>query len=90
MNKSKKSTIHGESLVSPLNERLNSGHQGQSDGGAELIQPKKVRGTPTMYAHLQFPTSSNYGSMKRRRSRERETDYVKIKFNPSRAERAEL
>ena len=55
----------------------------------ELIQPKKVRGTPTMYADLQFPTSSNFGSMKRR-SRERETDYVRIKFNPHVAERAEL
>ena len=43
-----------------------------------------------MYADLQFPTSSNFGSMKRRRSRERETDYVRIKFNPNVAERAEL
>ena len=60
--------------------------------GSQLIQPRKVRGTPTMYADLQFPTSSNNGSMKRRRltSRERETDYVRIKFNPARAEQAEL
>ena len=57
--------------------------------GEELIQPKKVRGTPTMYADLQFPTSSNFGSMKRRRG-EREPDYAKIRFNPSWAERADL
>ena len=56
----------------------------------EQIQPRKVRGTPTMYADLQFPSSSNFGSMKRRSSRERETDYVRIKFNPNLAERAEL
>jgi hypothetical protein len=80
-----------------------------------------------MYADLQFPSSSNFGSMKRRpggrreseaaatgvgpgvdttgnvilRSREavhrlstsnkeRETDYVRIRFNPSLAERVEL
>jgi hypothetical protein len=95
--------------------------------GAEQIQPRKVRGTPTMYADLQFPSSSNFGSMKRRpgagrresetaavggrlpvdpmgnvilRSREagglrsvnkeRETDYVRIRFNPNLAERVEL
>jgi len=80
-----------------------------------------------MYADLQFPSSSNFGSMKRRpggrreseavgtggglpvdpmgnvilRSREaglrlsavnkeRETDYVRIRFNPNLAERVEL
>ena len=98
---------------------------------ADQIQPRKVRGTPTMYADLQFPSSSNFGSMKRRpngrrdpeagaaaiggqredvtgnvilRSREsggghrlsppgnkeRETDYVRIRFNPNLAERVEL
>ena len=64
----------------------------------ELIQPKKVRGTPTMYADLQFPTSSNFGSMKRKNWRERRAggeadtaaEYARIKFNPSFAERAEL
>ena len=33
--------------------------------GAGLIAPRKVRGTPTMYADLQFPKSSNSGDMKR-------------------------
>jgi hypothetical protein len=89
----------------------------------EQILPRKVRGTPTLYADLLFPSSSNFGSMKRRpvgrrdpaaggqkeadmgnvilrsreaasqlsaTNRERETDYVRIRFNPNLAERVEL
>ena len=64
-------------------------HQ-EKENDDELIQPKKVRGTPTMYADLQFPSSCNNGSMRRRDNRERDTQYVKVKFNPSRVERADL
>ena len=70
-----------------------------SEDQPDLILPKKVRGTPTMYADLQFPKSSNFGSMKRR-NRDRDskqpvqskdtTEYAKIKFNPKQSERAEL
>ena len=63
-----------------------------------LISPKKVRGTPTMYADLQFPKSSNSGDMKRRHQRLEEerflpkhrTEYGRIVFNPAFAERANL
>ena len=77
-------------MLSPRRGSHSPREETQSPRGTELIKPRKVRGTPTMYADLQFPTSSNHGSMKRRRSRERETDYVRIKFNPDRAEQAEL
>ena len=74
------------------------------DGGG-LITPKKVRGTPTMYADLQFPKSSNFGDMKRGEQRnmrarieaERDsflprhkTEYGRVVFNPAFAERANL
>ena len=64
-----------------------------------LILPKKVRGTPTMYADLQFPKSSNSGDLKRRARLENEidrflpkhkTEYGRIVFNPAFAERANL
>ena len=73
--------------------------------GAGLIAPRKVRGTPTMYADLQFPMSSNSGDMKRGEQRnmrarieaERDsflprhkTEYGRVVFNPAFAERANL
>ena len=72
--------------------------------GSNLIAPKKVRGTPTMYADLQFPKSSNSGDMKRggRNMRARieserdrflprhKTEYGRIVFNPAFAERANV
>ena len=70
---------------------------GRSPPGHGLIAPKKVRGTPTMYADLQFPKSSNSGDMKRRIESERDrflpkhkTEYGRIVFNPAFAERAHL
>ena len=68
-------------------------------GAAGLILPKKVRGTPTMYADLQFPKSSNSGDLKRKARLESErdkfipkhrTEYGRITFNPAFAERANL
>ena len=71
--------------------------EGLSPPGQGLIAPKKVRGTPTMYADLQFPKSSNSGDMKRRIESERDgflpkhrTEYGRIVFNPAFAERAHL
>ena len=67
-----------------------------TDGEPQLILPKKIRGTPTIYADLQFPKSSNYGSMKRKLRKTvvtppaEKTDYAKIKFSPKVAERADL
>ena len=67
-----------------------------SEDDSKLISPKKVKGTPTMYADLQFPKSSNSGDMKRRAlMAEREkfvprTEYGRIVFNPAFAERANL
>ena len=69
------------------------------DRKQELISPKKVRGTPTMYADLQFPKSSNSGDLKKRQQRLEEkdkflpkhrTEYGRIVFNPAFAERANL
>ena len=72
-------------------------------GEQQLIAPKKVRGTPTMYADLQFPSSSNAGDLKRGAGRARaldserdkfipkhKTEYGRIVFNPAFAERANL
>jgi len=83
----------------PRKTPQNVDRPGQGGDKPDLILPKKVRGTPTMYADLQFPKSSNFGSMKRR-SRDRDAkhpgqskdtaEYAKIKFNPKQAERAEL
>ena len=72
-----------------------------SEDGSKLITPKKVKGTPTMYADLQFPKSSNSGDLKRGEralQAEREkfvprparTEYGRIVFNPAYAERANL
>ena len=69
-----------------------------SEDDSKLISPKKVKGTPTMYADLQFPKSSNSGDMKRALRAEREkfvprqnrTEYGRIVFNPAFAERANL
>ena len=74
---------------------------GQGEDQPDLILPKKVRGTPTMYADLQFPKSSNFGSMKRKGRGDSTqprhlihpkdtTEYAKIKFSPKLSERAEL
>ena len=69
-NNGKKFTTSKDSNLVKKSNESNKNNFNES----ELIQPKKVVGTPTMYAHLQFPTSSNYGSMKRRRSWERESE----------------
>ena len=75
-----------------------------SEDDSKLISPKKVKGTPTMYADLQFPKSSNSGDMKRggRNMRARieserdrflprhKTEYGRIVFNPAFAERANV
>ena len=70
-----------------------------SEDDSRLISPKKVKGTPTMYADLQFPKSSNSGDMKRRAllaerekfvPRQNRTEYGRIVFNPAFAERANL
>ena len=84
---------------------LAGGGAGDAPGAGEqqLIAPKKVRGTPTMYADLQFPSSSNAGDLKRGAGRARaldserdkfipkhKTEYGRIVFNPAFAERANL
>ena len=80
-------------MAKPLPAQLLLNTPGSAAGSDRLIQPKKVRGTPTMYADLQFPVSSNCGSMRRRidgTGNDTNTEYVRIKFNPGRAERADL
>jgi len=85
----------------PRKTPQNVDRPGQGEDQPDLILPKKVRGTPTMYADLQFPKSSNFGSMKRKGRAEQipprhqihpkdNTEYAKIKFNPKLSERAEL
>jgi hypothetical protein len=112
----------GRPVPSPFLLGPPPGHYAREE---DQILPRKVRGTPTLYADLLFPSSSNFGSMKRRpagrrdpaaagagggqveagnvilrsregashlspTNRERETDYVRIRFNPNLAERVEL
>ena len=85
----------------PRKTPQNVDRPGQGEDQPDLILPKKVRGTPTMYADLQFPKSSNFGSMKRRNRGDSthtrhaiqskdSTEYAKIKFSPKQSERAEL
>ena len=66
----------------------------------DIILPRKIRGTPTMYADLQFPKSSNFGSMKRGDEQKlkqkhvvqskNDPEYARIRFFPKTSEQAEL
>ena len=52
-----------------------------TDSQPQLIAPKKVRGTPTMYADLQFPKAANSGAMARRGAGPERADYASILYN---------
>jgi len=72
-------------------QNADSGSNSGTDlGGGELIRPRRVFGVPTMYADLQFPRSSNFGSMKRKGETQPPPHYARIQFSPNRSEKADL